>query len=58
MLGKLRPQAATGGRLSDTTFSTDKDPLQGILLKDVLERGVGEILLLIYITISPPPEVS
>ena len=42
-LGQLDSQAATGSRLSDTTFSSHKDPLKALLVDDVLQRRLREI---------------
>lgn len=52
MLGKLRPQATTRGRLSHSSLSTDKDPLQRLLFKDVFEGGIGEILVVVVVGVG------
>ena len=49
VLGKLRAQATTCGSLSYTTFPTNKNPLQGFLLNDIFEWGIGEILVIIVV---------
>jgi hypothetical protein len=42
-LGQLHTQAATCRRLSNTSFATHKDPLQRLLVNDVLQRGFRKI---------------
>ena len=49
MFGELRPQATAGRRLSNTTLPADEDPLKCILLDDILEGGIGEILVVVVI---------
>jgi hypothetical protein len=43
MLRQLNSQAATGGGLSDTTFTTHEDPLQRLLINNVFQRWFREI---------------
>lgn len=43
VFGKLDPEATTGGGLSHTTLSTDEYPLEGVLVYDVFQGGLGEV---------------
>ena len=42
-LGELDAEAARGGGLTDSALATNEDPLEGVLLDDVHERGIGKI---------------
>ena len=43
-LCELNGEGARSGGLSDTTFSTDKDPAEAALVEEGLERGLEGIL--------------
>ncbi len=49
MFGKLCTQTTTRGRFSYTALSTDENPLQRILLENILQRGIGEILVVVVV---------
>ena len=51
VLGKLRPQATAGRRLSDAALPAHENPLQRFLLDDILERGIGEILVVVVVVV-------
>lgn len=42
-LGQLGSETATRSGLSDSSFSTHKDPLQGLLVDNIHERRLGQI---------------
>ena len=52
MLGELRPEAATRGGLSHAALPSHKNPLEGVLLDDVLQRGVREVLVVEIVRIG------
>ena len=42
-LGQLDSQATTGRRLTNTSFASHKDPLEALLVDDILQRRLGKI---------------
>ena len=52
MLGKLRRQTATRGGFSHSSLSTNKDPLEGLLFEDIFEGGIGEIVVVVELSVG------
>jgi len=43
MRGQLHTETARGGRLAHAALATDKDPLQGLLIENILQARFGKI---------------
>lgn len=52
MFRKLGPQTAWSGRLSHASFTSDKDPLKGVLLDNIFQGWVGKILVVVELRVG------